>query len=266
MPLQTWRRPVTARSLVLWFLSTSAPDPQRLPALIARAAVFDVEPAAVRVSLGRLVREGLIAQPERGLYALGAAAAPLHAKARSWLQVEDSVRPWAGGWLLVLTHHLGRSDRRGLIARERALRLTGFVEATVGCWVRPDNLVRDTSSLWSELVDLGLDDAALFLNAVTVREREDSLFRGLWSSQRLEEDYRYWLAELRDSALRLPDLSPKNAAQESFLLGQAVLRAINSDPLLPAQLIRVELRSALVKAMRDYNTAALAFWKLVVGA
>jgi len=44
-----------------------------------------------------------------------------------------------------------------------------------------------------------------------------------------------------------------------------VLRAINSDPLLPAQLIRVELRSALVKAMRDYNTAALAFWKLVVG-
>ena len=262
--LHPWRRSVSARSLVLWFLSTLAPDPQRLLELTTRAAVFDIDPTAVRVALGRLVREELVMQPERGLYALGPAAAPLHAKARSWLNVEQSVRPWGGKWLLVLTHHLGRSDRRRLHSRERALRLTGFVEAVLGCWVRPDNVVKSNDALWSELVNLGLDNDSLLLEAVTALETDDVLFRNLWPRSRLEDGYRYWLNEIDKSMSHLPELPLTTAARESFLLGQSVLRAINSDPMLPEQLVTVELRSALVGAMRDYNTLAVKYWEQAV--
>ncbi len=261
--LHDWRAPVTPKSLALWFLSTAAPAPLRAGTLIDRARIFDIEPAAVRVALGRLVREGLADQAERGVYSLGPNAAALHAKARQWPRVEDGVRPWDGAWIVVLTHHLGRINRPRLQAGERALRLTGFVEADTGAWVRPDNLRRDTPSLAGELAGLGLDAQATILAGCVAQSADDARFRALWSPDLLEDGYRFWIGELEASEARTAAMPVTEAARETFLLGQSVIRAINSDPLLPDDLVDTELRGTLVNAMVRYNAMALQHWSKV---
>ncbi|QQV77300.1 hypothetical protein H5J25_00145 [Sphingomonas aliaeris] len=254
---------MTPKSLALWFLSTAAPAPLRAGTLIDRARIFDIEPSAVRVALGRLVRDGLADQTERGLYSLGPKAAALHVKARKWLSVEDGVRQWDGAWIVVLTHHLGRINRPRLQAGERSLRLTGFAEAGAGAWVRPDNLSRETSVLAGELEGLGLDAGATILGGCIAQPFDDARFRTLWSRGSLEESYRFWIDEMEASELRTVEMSVTEAARETFLLGQSVIRAINSDPLLPAELVDTDLRRTLVDTMIGYNAMALRHWSKV---
>lgn len=105
----------------------------------------------MRVALGRLLRDGMALLVARGVYALGRAAGAIHLKARGWGETEGRVRPWAGRWVTVLVDHLGRTDRRQVQARERALRLTGFAASPAGAWVRLDNLVTDLESLASDV-------------------------------------------------------------------------------------------------------------------
>ncbi|MEG3125935.1 hypothetical protein [Sphingomonas sp. GB1N7] len=258
--LYDWRTPVTPKSLALWFLSTAAPAPLRAGTLIDRAHIFDIEPAAMRVALGRLVREGLADQTERGVYSLGPKAAALHIKARQWPQVEDGVRPWNGAWIVVLTHHLGRINRPRLQAGKRALRLTGFAEADTGAWVRPDNLRRDTVSLADELAGLGLDRQATILAGCVTQPADDARFRALWSPDLIENGYLFWIDELKASQARTAGMPIPEAARETFLLGQSVIRVINSDPLLPDELVDTDLRGTLVNAMVRYNATALHHW------
>lgn len=261
--LHDWREPVSPRSLALWLLSTDAPEPLSAAVLIGRAAIFGVEPAAVRVALGRLVREGMAQQPERGVYALGPAAAALHAKARGWMQVEDRVRPWTGAWIVVLTHSLGRTDRARLQRRERALRLTGFAPAGAGTWVRPDNLRWSGAELRRELGGLGLEEAAALLVGCVAEPAHDRSFRALWPTTALEAGYRYWLDEMAASEARVRAMVTTDAARETYLLGQSVLRAINSDPLLPAELVDADLRARMVATMKRYNAMALGHWSSI---
>ena len=261
--LHDWRDPVSPRSLALWLLSTAAPQPLPAATLIGRGAIFGIEPAAVRVALGRLVREGMAQQPERGVYALGPAAAALHAKARGWMRVEESVRPWTGAWLLVLTHALGRTDHARLQRREHALRLTGFAHAGAGTWVRADNLAQDAAALRTTLAGLGLEGEAPLLAGCMAEPGQDRDFRALWPAATLEAGYDHWLAEMAASTDRVRQMATRDAARETYLLGQSVLRAINSDPLLPAELVDVGRRGAMVAAMRRYNDMALTHWSRI---
>ena len=259
--LHDWRRPVTPRSIALWSLSTADPQPLRTATLIERAAIFGIDAPAVRVALGRLTRDGLARQVERGVYAIGPEAAAVHAKARSWAKVEQTIRPWRGRWVVVQTDHLGRTDRARLQARERALRLSGFSRAASGLWIRPDNLRMDGRALAAGLRALGLDAEALLLADCSAQPADDAAFRALWPVADLEAAYRYWLDEMRASTERIATAPIPDAARESYLLGQSVLRAINSDPLLPAELIDVGLRGEMVDAMKRYNALALRFWR-----
>ncbi|MEH3047331.1 hypothetical protein [Sphingomonas adhaesiva] len=258
--LYDWRQPVTPRSLALWFLSTAAPAPLRTATLIGRAAIFAIEPAAMRVALGRLVRERMAVQPERGVYALGPAAAALHVRARGWTRAEERVRAWDGAWVVVLTHHLGRTDRSRLTVRERALRLAGLAAAGPGVWVRPDNL---TVAVREEARGLGLEEQAIVMTACRAAPEQDAAFRALWPAAALETAYRYWLTEMAASTERLTNATAIDAARETYLLGQSVLRAINSDPMLPEELVDAALRARMVAAMKRYNAMALGWWDQV---
>lgn len=258
--LHDWRTPVSPRSLALWLLSANAPAPFTASGLIERAAIFGIEDSAVRVALGRLVREGMAVQPDRGVYALGPAATALHAKARGWMRVEETVRPWAGAWLVVLTHPLGRTDRAGLQRRERALRLSGFAAAGAGTWVRADNLAQNTAALRQALAGLGLEGEAPLLAGCMAEPAQDAAWRALWPARALEAGYDHWLGEMAASSERVAQMATSDAARETYLLGQSVLRAINSDPLLPGELVDVRRRQAMVAAMQRYNAMALAHW------
>ena len=260
--LQDWRRPIPARVLALGFLSSSH-EPMRVADLVRRAAIMQVDGAAMRVALGRLCREGIVEQVERGLYAIGPAGVALDRRARSWADAEARVREWNGRWVMVLADHLGRTDRRRLRLRERALLLYGFARTASGAWLRPDNLADPLPDLAANLTAIGLDPDATVIGDAATLPAEDETWRTLWPAAALERGYRHWIDEMAASLARLPALSDEEAARETLLLGQAVIRAINRDPLLPAALVDTGLRAEQVAAMRRYDAVGKACWASV---
>jgi phenylacetic acid degradation operon negative regulatory protein len=232
----------------------------RAAALGRRAAVLGVDAAAMRVALGRLVRERIVRSPARGSYAIGASGEAMNALARGWREGEARVRPWQGRWLVVAVDHLGRTDRRQVRLRERALRLGGFGRAESGAWVRADNLAAPFSDVATRLHAIGLDDGALLLGDAAALPADDTTFRTLWDRDAIEAGYRHWIAELAASEARLPRLDRDAAARETLLLGQAVIRAINLDPLLPDDLVDTALRAHMTEAMRHYDDLGRACW------
>lgn len=257
--LEDWRAPITARSLVLGLLSTAG-APMRVADLVRRAEVMAIDGAAMRVALGRLCRDAIVQQVERGLYAIGPAGAALDRRARGWAEAPGRVRDWGGRWTIVLADHLGRSDRAQVRRRERALSLYGFARAAAGAWVRPDNLVAPLPDLVAELRAIGLDDDAVALGDAATLADEDQAWRGLWPCDAIAAGYRFWIDEMTASLERLSAMSPEAAARETLLLGQSVIRAINRDPLLPAALVDAGQRDAMVAAMRHYDLAGKACW------
>jgi phenylacetic acid degradation operon negative regulatory protein len=257
--LEEWRAPITARSLALGLLST-AREPMRVADLVRRAEVMGIDGAAMRVALGRLCRDAIVQQVERGLYAIGPAGAALDRRARGWADAPQRVRAWGGRWTIVLVDHLGRSDRAQVRRRERALSLYGFARASAGAWVRPDNLVAPLPDLVADLRAIGLDDDAIALGDSATLAEEDGAWRVLWPRDVLEAGYRFWTAEMAASLERLPAMSREAAARETLFLGQSVIRAINRDPLLPAALVDAGQREAMVAAMRHYDSAGKACW------
>lgn len=256
--LEYWRTPPSARSLALGFLST-ARGPIKVADLIRRAEVMAIDGAAMRVALGRLTREGIVAQPERGLYAIGPGGAALDRRARGW--AETRVRDWHGRWLVVLADHLGRSDRRRVRERERALTLYGFARSDAGVWVRPDNLAEPLIALMQQMQAIGLDaDASAVGEAAAL---DDAAWRGLWPVAAIGAACHYWIAQMQESLARLPDLSDEEAARETLLLGQSVIRAINRDPFLPAELVNAALREEMIAGMRRYDTVGKDCWSRI---
>ena len=53
------------------------------------------------------------------------------------------------------------------------------------------------------------------------------------------------------------------AARETLLLGQSVIRTINTDPLLPAEMVDAALRAEMIAAMQRYDTIGKGFWAKV---
>jgi len=188
----------TPKRLVLSLLSSS-----KLKEISARectrwGALFDIDPTAMRVALGRLVKSGLLASVSRGRYAIGDRGKILSKTARGWVLAEQRVGPWDGRWLLVHTAHLGRSNKASLNARERALTLEGFAEFYTGLWCRPANYRETPPETRDRLVDLGLEREAVVL-------RSDSLLGAstptaqLWSRESLETAYQRFVQALQAS-------------------------------------------------------------------
>ncbi|KQT31393.1 hypothetical protein ASG29_15755 [Sphingomonas sp. Leaf412] len=262
MELHDWRTPLSARAVALAFLSTTR-APMRTAALIRRAEICDVDGAAVRMALGRLVRDGVVEQPARGLYAIGARGQAVNRLARGWAQAEARVRDWHGRWIVVAVDHLGRGDRRALRLRERALRLTGLVRADSGLWVRPDNLALPLPDLAAQLCALGLEPGAPVLGDVAVPDHAAAAWRALWPGEEIADGYRHWIAQIAASEARLPGLSATQAARETLLLGQSVIRAINLDPLLPAAMVDTRSRRDMIESMRRYDATGKGYWATI---
>ena len=258
--LQDWRAPLSARSLALGFLS-AVRRPMRVAELVRRGEVMGLDGGAMRVALGRLCREGTVQQVERGLYAIGPGGKALDERARGWASAETRVRDWDGRWLIVLVDHLGRSDRRRLRERERALTLHGLARTPSGAWVRPHNLADPMPQLARQLHAIGLDREATIIGDAC--SSDDSAWKALWPRDAIEAGYRHWIGEMDASAARLPTMSTDRAARETLLLGQSVIRAINRDPMLPSALIDTGLRAAMIDAMRHYDAVGKAAWDQV---
>ena len=83
----------------------------------------------------------------------------------------------------------------------------------------------------------------------------------LWSSAELSNAYEAAIAAMQGSLARLPSLPADEAARETLLIGQAVIRQINFDPLLPPELGDQSAFLRMADSMRTYNQAGQKCWR-----
>ncbi|MGB3624632.1 MAG: hypothetical protein WA989_02320 [Henriciella sp.] len=251
---------ISARALILSLLSTVDVDRQAIGALVNAGDLFGIEPVTIRVAATRLVKSGLLESPERGIYAPGPKAKALTRRLQQWRDVSDRLSDWTGSWLVCLTHHLGRADRKKLRERERALMLYGYRETPNGLWVRPANISRTIDELRDELVSIGAGDGIMLMEASDFATGLAKHWESLWSAKELHASYTAAIADMTSSLPRLATLPPDEAARESLLIGQAVIRTINFDPLLPPELADQGLFLQMVETMKRYNETGIACW------
>jgi phenylacetic acid degradation operon negative regulatory protein len=249
----------TPKRLVLSLLS--APDMAQISARQCAqwGQLFAIDPAAMRVALGRMVKAGLLRSARRGYYVIGRKGQVLSETARGWIAAEGRVGPWTGNWLLVHIAHLGRRDKTVLRARERALRLEGFAPLVTGLWIRPGNYREALEHTRNRMVALGLDEDAVVLSSDQLLESRDTL-DALWPRAALEAEYRRLIDAMQQSMRSVPEMDDREAARETFLLGEAVIRQINSDPLLPDAMIDAQARRKLHKTMVAYDAVGRSAW------
>ncbi|MFK8043583.1 PaaX [Congregibacter sp.] len=249
----------TPKRLVLSLLSS--PDLAEITAreCLHWGELFAIDPTAMRVALGRLVKSGFLRSVSRGRYAIGDRGKVLSETARRWVSAEQRVGPWDGRWLMAHTAHLGRRDKTTLRVREHSLELEGFAELHPGLWCRPANYLETPAETRGRLVELGLEPGAVIL-------RVDSLLGAtvptsvLWSGAMLEERYKALTQAMLDSMGRGDAQESDALARETFLLGEAVIRQVTSDPLLPDSMIDVTARRKMHQTMVAYDAFGRDAW------
>ena len=251
----------TPKNLVLNLLLASGGEPLSASDAVASCLLFGIRENSVRVALVRLNAAGLIESVGRGAYRLGPQAASLAAEVASWRHAEQRVCDWDGGWLMVSTAGLRRSDRAALRLRERALALAGFETLAPELHVRPDNLIGHAESARRRLQQLGLDQDAHVFVARDLAPELDRRARQLWADKHLDQSYARTRQKL-DAWLQGADqLELETAARESYVLGNEAIRQLVFDPLLPHPLVDAEARHAFRQAGIDFDAAGHRIWQ-----
>jgi phenylacetic acid degradation operon negative regulatory protein len=252
---------VSARALVLSLMSSTEASPQAIGRLINAAALFGIEAATLRVAVTRLMKDGLLESAERGIYNPGSKAQALMRRVQQWEHVAGRMVDWNGDWLVALTKHLGRSDRKQLRARERALALYGYQQTEEGFWVRPANLSGGLEAHRTDLTDIGADEDIILMRASDITMARPQDWASLWSPEALSQSYAHAIDTMEASLARLDGLDVDDAARETLLIGQPVIRAINFDPLLPPQLGDQKGFLEMADKMLEYNRVGQACWQ-----
>ena len=252
----------TPKRLILSLLSARSIDRIQIGRLIKWGHLFDIDAAATRVALGRLVKQGFIQSVSRGFYSIGPEGKLISETARNWVLAETRIGPWDGAWIAVHTSHLGRTNKTALRARERAFRLNGFAELVTGLWCRPGNYLEPVAQTRKQLVSLGLEEAAVVMPVTGILGvPEQELFQ-LWPRDRLEAQYAAYTRMMQDSSAHLAQLSPEDAARETFLIGEAVIRQINADPFLPDEMVDGDARREMILQMKRYDALGEDSWRI----
>tara|TARA_R100001143_G_scaffold60870_1_gene60750 strand:- start:4940 stop:5785 length:846 start_codon:yes stop_codon:yes gene_type:complete len=256
---------LAAGDLVLDVLSTHDAPQVSVAALCLAGAVCGFRDQNVRVALNRLVRQGKIVNPARGVYALKADGSGLFGEVESWLRKEQRAVGWQGGWIGVVDGAVPRREKTLWRRHERALALRGFrALGASGLQLRPDNLHGGVAALRDDLRGLGLAHQASVIAVNGLCDPDERRARGLWDLDGLERLYLDMLARLERSQSGLHRLAPEAAARESLLLGRAAIRLIIRDPLLPDALMGGDARHRLIERMRDYQAHAKTLWMRIL--
>ncbi len=211
--------PLTARSVLASALLGM--DPPELPVaqLVRLTGLFGISENRARVALSRMVAAGEASTDGSGRYRLAGHLAAR--QSRQSASRSGATALYDGGWLLAVVTTTGSAaDVRG--ARRRALAYARLAELREGVWLRPDNVaLRLPESL----------DADVEL--MTAHPEDPRGLAGrLW-------DLQAWSDRAAELLRALNVLSPDGpeALAPGFELSAAVLRHLQADPLLPADLL-----------------------------
>lgn len=251
------------KDLILNILLAVEGRPLQTREAIAACTLFGIKASNVRVALARLSGSGQIEAMGRGAYQLSPTAAGLAHELGSWKTIEQRLMQWTGAWVMVCSGMLGRVDRTALARRQRALSLLGFKELDRGIHIRPDNLVGGVEFIRERLRRLGLEKEALVLIAQELDLKREAQARSLWDSQALIVAYRQTRKRLEYSLAKIDALDLKEAARESFLLGEEAIRQMIYDPLLPFPLVDEAERQSCLAVVQRYDKVGHEIWRRI---
>jgi phenylacetic acid degradation operon negative regulatory protein len=217
---QDGNRPLTARSVLASALLGE--DPPELPVahLVHLVGLFGINENRARVALSRMASTGEVTTDGSGRYRL--AGHLLDRQGRQGQSRRGETGPWTGRWRMVVVTATGRTAEERA-ARRKRLALARLAEQREGVWLRPDN------------IDLRPDpaadpDVALF-DAAPARDPVE-LAGDLWDL----DGWALAAGRLADRLERRPPVGPEDLAP-GFELSASVLRHLQADPLLPAELL-----------------------------
>lgn len=249
------------KSLILELLLANGEKPLTAREAIHASALFRISESSLRVTLTRLSATGLIEAAGRGAYRLGPAAVDLAGDVATWRTLETRLRPWAGGYIVVHSGALGRSDRAALQRRERALQMLGFRVFERGLHIRPDNIEPDIDAVRQRLYKLGLGREAAVFKASNFDAARESAVRQLWDGGALNRMYMQLNVQLETWLAGADQLALEVATRESFFMGGGAIRQLVFDPLLPEPLVDAAARHAFIQTVHRFDAAGRAIWQ-----
>ncbi len=232
--MQESNKPLTARSVLASALLGM--DPPELPVaqLVRLTGLFGFTENRARVALSRMVATGEAITNGSGQYRLAGHLADR--QSRQSVSRSGQTTRFAGEWALAIVTTAGSSaDVR--TARRRALSYARLAELREGVWLRPANI---------DVVLPAESRSAVELMAAHPADPEELAGR-LW-------DLDAWAARAKDLRRQMGDLpseGPETLAP-GFELSAAVLRHLQADPLLPAELLPADWPGRPLRD--DYDT------------
>lgn len=248
---------MSARSVVASVLLGTDPPVMSASTLVRAGELFDLAEGTVRTALSRMTSAGELRRDDEGRYELVGHLA--ERRERQLASRRAPVRDWLGTWeMWVISAHARPADQRAELRRAaKSLRLA---ELRDGVWLRPDNL-----AVGGAAIDAAREVMASQAARFAVQPDDDcALVATLWNIDDWNEaalELRRRMHEHRER-LQTDDLS---ALQPGFILSAAVLRHLNADPLLPAELrMATAGRSDQTSALRrDYEAYDSAYRQLL---
>lgn len=229
-------------------------------ALCQATSLFGIAEQTTRVALTRLVQQGKVTNPKRGIYRIDPNTNSLFGIISHWVTTEELLLPWQGQWVAVSDAAVEKQQRTQLRAHQRALALKGFKQLHKGLHLRPDNLQGGVAKQREELLTLGLAPGAIVFGVHSLSCMQEAQAKTLWDTAALQKNYARMLSNLTASNARLSHLSTEAAAVESLLLGREIIRHIVRDPRLPEELVPSEQRKQLLALMQQYKQQAKKLW------
>jgi phenylacetic acid degradation operon negative regulatory protein len=222
-------RPLSARSVLATALLGADQPHLTVGELVAMASLFGISDGAARTCLWRMVSNGELTSDD-GTYTLAGGLLERRQRVDEASRIDDAAtRPWDGTWELAVVS-LERRSAADRLALRRAATALHLAELREGIWIRPDNLDPVRLPTLRAVLDrqcVHFHSAATDIPVETVK----SLFN-------LDD----WAADARrlNHAMR-DEIDAEAVADEDFTylfeLSVTVVRHLQLDPLLPADLI-----------------------------
>ena len=252
------------RTLILNIVMAAEVKTLSIQDIISVCELFDVKANSVRVNVQRLTSDRLLSCVHRGLYQLGPAAKLMANQLSEWRNALQRIVPWRGDWLGVHCGSLGRTDRKALKNRERALFLNGFKELDRSLYIRPNNLIGGLDTVKIRLESMGLENGAIHLKISDFEPAVKSGIPGLWNFSDLNSGYTKSTTTLQNWLNQYESLEIQEAARQSFMLGNEAIKQMIYDPLLPEEWINGTARQAFIEILKEFDNTGHSIWRTVL--
>ena len=104
-------RHLTARELVIDFLSNRYPREMSVQEITGVGIALGFTEQSLRMALARLVEQSVAANTGRGRYRLSPSGEAMREEVRKWRRLGDLAKPWTGAWIGVFDAAIPRSER-----------------------------------------------------------------------------------------------------------------------------------------------------------